>query len=258
MSSPPASVSRVDLPEPDGPITATSSPAYAANETPRSACTSVAPAPWTRVTSSSCEDGVHRRDLRGRDVGARRGGRPERLAAGRARRPRGAAAPRSGRASGSRPRRRTPASRAPGPRPGRPASGRRSAAALEPGVVLERGHRGRALLLDHGADVDPGHGDGQRQLDRELVARRLGARHRRGEPRGDLVAAGAVTAVDRRGPRRRRRARLDQPVPLQPGQRRVDLPDVERPGARRSAARTPRAAGSRTSAPAPAGPAVPA
>ena len=36
----------------------------------------------------------------------------------------------------------------------------------------------RALLLDHGADVDAGHGDGERELDRELVARRLGARDR--------------------------------------------------------------------------------
>ena len=34
---------RVDLPEPDGPITATNSPAAIATETPRSACTSLSP-----------------------------------------------------------------------------------------------------------------------------------------------------------------------------------------------------------------------
>ena len=35
----------VDLPEPDGPITATSSPGITASETPRSASTAVSPSP---------------------------------------------------------------------------------------------------------------------------------------------------------------------------------------------------------------------
>ena len=58
LSSPPARVSSVDLPEPDGPMIATSSPACAANETPRSACTAVSPSPWTRVTESSWSTGA--------------------------------------------------------------------------------------------------------------------------------------------------------------------------------------------------------
>src|SRR5688500_20253804 len=63
-SRPPARVRRVDLPEPEGPITATSSPGWARKVTLRRACTSVAPAPWTRETAArwkigraSCREG---------------------------------------------------------------------------------------------------------------------------------------------------------------------------------------------------------
>ena len=124
--------------------------------------------------------------------------------------------------------------------------GRRGAAgALEAGVVLERGHRGAALALDDRADVDAGQRHGDRELDRELVARRLGARHRRGEPLRHLAPPGLGGAVDVRAVGSERFADtpvpgvpapflvnddLDQSVTLEAGQGRVDLPDVERPG----------------------------
>ena len=44
-SSVPAIVSSEDLPDPDGPMTATISPAATVSETSRSACTSAAPFP---------------------------------------------------------------------------------------------------------------------------------------------------------------------------------------------------------------------
>ena len=42
-SRPPRTWSNVDLPEPDGPIRATNSPAWTVSETPRSASTTVEP-----------------------------------------------------------------------------------------------------------------------------------------------------------------------------------------------------------------------
>ena len=56
-SSPPARLSRVDLPDPDGPITATSSPAATVRVRPRSACTAASPDPWMRTTSVSSSTG---------------------------------------------------------------------------------------------------------------------------------------------------------------------------------------------------------
>jgi hypothetical protein len=49
----PAIVSRVDLPEPLGPITATMAPASTDRPTSRSACTSPAPVPYTFDTPRS-------------------------------------------------------------------------------------------------------------------------------------------------------------------------------------------------------------
>jgi hypothetical protein len=49
-SSPPATFSKVDLPEPEGPMTATSSPAETLRFTSSSACTAVSPLPCTRLT----------------------------------------------------------------------------------------------------------------------------------------------------------------------------------------------------------------
>ncbi len=79
----------------------------------------------------------------------------------------------------------------------------------------------------------PGHGDRERELDRQLVARRLGTGDGRGEPRRDLLVPGRRRAVhdvtflvDPRS--------FDEAVTLEPGQRRVDLPDVERPGGARA------------------------
>src|SRR3954468_19524922 len=51
LSSPARMCMSVDLPEPEGPITATSSPAATSSETPRSASTAVAPSPYRRTTS---------------------------------------------------------------------------------------------------------------------------------------------------------------------------------------------------------------
>ena len=45
LSSPARMCIRVDLPEPDGPMTATSSPGRTTSETPRSASTAVSPSP---------------------------------------------------------------------------------------------------------------------------------------------------------------------------------------------------------------------
>ena len=118
-------------------------------------------------------------------------------------------------------------------------------AALEPGVVLQRGHGGAALALDDRADVDTGqrHRDGE--LDRELVTGGLGARHRGGEPCRHLAPSGLGGAVDVRAVRCERladtpvpgelapdlgRDDLDHAVPLEARQGRVDLTDVERPG----------------------------
>src|SRR3954467_13559357 len=53
VSSPPARLSSVDLPEPLGPITATSSPGATVRLTWCSACTAVSPVPWRRLTSRS-------------------------------------------------------------------------------------------------------------------------------------------------------------------------------------------------------------
>ncbi len=57
-SRPPARLSSVDLPEPLGPMTATSSPAWTSMLTPASARTAVVSLPWTRLTSASRRIGV--------------------------------------------------------------------------------------------------------------------------------------------------------------------------------------------------------
>ena len=141
LSSPPARVSRVDLPEPDGPITATSSPACAAKVT---AAQRVHLGRALAVDAGDvCRAGA-RRSSAGSSPWVVPGGRALRACVGGlldARR--GGAGPRSGRASGSRPRPGRPASRAPGSRPGpRVLPVRGAAGALEPGVVLQRGHGG--------------------------------------------------------------------------------------------------------------------
>ena len=48
----------VDLPEPDGPMTAVSWPCSTSSETPRSASTAVSPSPYLRVTSCGDDDGA--------------------------------------------------------------------------------------------------------------------------------------------------------------------------------------------------------
>src|SRR5205823_7246441 len=75
-----------------------------------------------------------------------------------------------------------------------------------------------------------GRGDGEGQLDRELVTVRALTFYGRAEPPSNLRTAGIGEQVQQV-------ARVvvpcpgDQAVPLQAGQRRVHLPDVERPGA---------------------------
>ena len=58
LSSPPASPSRVVLPDPLGPMTATSSPGETASDTSVSAATRRCPSPWTLETSRSSRVGV--------------------------------------------------------------------------------------------------------------------------------------------------------------------------------------------------------
>ena len=205
-SRPPARVSRVDLPEPDGPITATSSPACAAKDTALSACTSVSPSPWMRVTVSSCSTAVMGGAVIVRFLS--RAGRSVAVVRCRVGRLDGGAAE-PGLAVVE------PADlglgaedqRVEDQAPGQVARRRVGAVALEPGVVLERGHGRAALLLDDGADVDAGHGDGQRELDGELVARRRGPADRRGEPGRAPRRGRRRSPRRRRGPRRRRRTR---------------------------------------------------
>src|SRR4029450_4951414 len=50
-SSPARMCISVDLPEPDGPMTAVRRPPSTSSETPRSASTAVEPSPYTRVTA---------------------------------------------------------------------------------------------------------------------------------------------------------------------------------------------------------------
>ena len=47
----------VDLPEPDGPMTAVSAPGATSTETPRSASTAVSPSPYRRVRSLATTTG---------------------------------------------------------------------------------------------------------------------------------------------------------------------------------------------------------
>ena len=51
LSSPARMCISVDLPEPDGPMTAVALPGAMSTETPRSASTAVSPSPYRRVTS---------------------------------------------------------------------------------------------------------------------------------------------------------------------------------------------------------------
>src|SRR5262245_10403674 len=53
VSRQPTMFMRVDLPEPDGPMTATYSPSTMRNETPARACTSSAPTRYVRCRSTS-------------------------------------------------------------------------------------------------------------------------------------------------------------------------------------------------------------
>jgi len=64
--------SSVDFPDPDGPITATSSPGATDSETPRRASTAVSPSPYRRVTSMADTSGgsVHLVVLGGRSTAA--------------------------------------------------------------------------------------------------------------------------------------------------------------------------------------------
>ena len=101
---------------------------------------------------------------------------------------------------------------------------------LDPGPLLHELHQVPAVRLDHLAHVGARHAQRQQHLDHQLVARRR--RHvRRGPQPGSqfTIAFGgdlepllrAVPLIIVVG--------LDQPVTLQPLQRRVHLPDVQRP-----------------------------
>ena len=77
--------------------------------------------------------------------------------------------------------------------------------------------------------VHAGQRDGERQLDGELVPRRIAPLHRRGEPALDLGLAGARNAVDHVA-FAVAAVVADEAVAFQAVQGGVDLPDVQRPG----------------------------
>ena len=78
-------------------------------------------------------------------------------------------------------------------------------------------------------DVDPGNLQGDQHLDHELVARGRHELGRRAKPVGQLAVAGGRDPVALLRPLALAVVGLDEPVPLEALQRRVDLPDVERP-----------------------------
>ena len=97
------------------------------------------------------------------------------------------------------------------------------------GVVLQRPDGDRPLGLDDGADVHPGSGQAEGELDGQLVPGRVGAGHRGSEPGADFGLAGRGDAVDDVA-FAVAAVFADQAVAFQPVQGGVDLPDVQRPG----------------------------
>ena len=185
-SRPPARLSRVDLPEPEGPMTATISPGCTVRWSPRRAWTAASPRPWMRLTSTissaGCpgrgggQVGVHRRapGFRIEVVGV--AGAGVSAAASRDR-----AAPRQRGLAVVEPADLGLQAEAHRLQHERPRDLTRSPL-LEAGEVLHGGDGGRALALDDRADVDAGHGHRQRQLDGQLVAGPVGADDGVGEP----------------------------------------------------------------------------
>ena len=250
-------VSSVLLPEPLGPMIATSSPAVD-GEVDVVAGRGRRPRPSRRSST--------RRAASSTAVIAGRSGR---AAAGDAGRPGGAGAGAvdaagTGRA-GSRGGRRRRRASGPPPRAGRSRRRPRAASAtsssprvvLEPGVALHRLDDVAAVGLDELVHVDPGHPQRHEHLDDELVAGRLAtcraacaARRRSSWP------PASVRRYPFCGPLALGVVGLDEAVALEPLERRVDLPDVERPHLPGAAPRTPAGAGARTSAPRSAAPAT--
>ena len=103
--------------------------------------------------------------------------------------------------------------------------------ALEPGEVVQVAQGGGALGLDDPLHVDVRGGDGQGQLDGQLVARGVGAVDGGAPPGAELGVPRRREAVGDAALGIRLAGRLDEAVTHQPVEGRVDLPDVERPGA---------------------------
>ena len=175
-----------------------------------------------------------RRDRLGRASGSRpaaavprpvAGGRLRRSGAGRRRGPPGS---RSGPASGSPPRPGRAARPAPAARPGRR---RRSARALS--RVSSCSDRIVAARWTCTTCRTSAIGEPTARASLMASSSRAGAErvHRAAEPLRDRRPAGPGDPVGRLAALVAVAGRLHQPVPLQPGQRRVDLPDVQRPGA---------------------------
>jgi len=100
---------------------------------------------------------------------------------------------------------------------------------LDPGPLLHELDQIPAMDLDDLMHVGAGHPERHQHLHHQLVPRRGGQVRRGTQPRGQL---GQALAGDPEGLLRavlRLVVGLDQPVPLQPLQRRVHLADVERP-----------------------------
>jgi hypothetical protein len=221
-SRPPPIASRVDLPEPLGPMIATSSPGWTAKVTSERAATQVRPEPYSRLTPRTSRVAVM----------AGRRPRPGPVACQPARwalAPPGAPAPR--RPGGPRTARaanlglRLKQQAVQGEGPGQIVAG--SVVALQPGELLQRPHRRRSLLLDHPVDVGRWRTHGEDELDGQLLARHRLAADRPREPGVQLCAAGVGQPVDLLAVRLR--IGLDKAVAFQPGQGGVDLPVVQRP-----------------------------
>ena len=233
-SRPPARLSSVDLPEPEGPMTATISPGWTREVQPAQGVHGGVAA---AVDAADVDDLERRLPGRGGggQVGVHRRAPGFRIevagVAGAGSRTRGVAGP-GGAGQGGlavvEPADLGLEAEAHRLQHQRPRDLTRSPL-LEAGEVLHGGDGRGALALDDLADVDARHGHGQRELDGQLVAGPVGADDGVGEPAVELVAAGLGDGVAHAA-LGVLLLRLDQSVALEAGQRRVDLPDVERPG----------------------------
>jgi hypothetical protein len=100
---------------------------------------------------------------------------------------------------------------------------------LDPRPLLHQLHQVPAVHLDHLSHVGPRYPQRYQDLHHQLVARRRGHVRGRAQPPGQLLRPGRGDPEALLRPVLAVALRLDQPVPLEPLQRGVDLPHVQRP-----------------------------